>query len=216
MRFTLRYLDERSIELRRLVLDCATETHAFSRAMKLRGAEAMELWRGRQLLWRIKPRQSSLGEASLFRRPSFLAVVASVVVALAATGAAAGPPPGKGKSHGKGGGAGTATAEVRFTFSEGDRIAVRDYYGTAFEGGRCPPGLAKKNNGCMPPGQAKKWAMGRPLAPDVVFHDLPDALRLRLSLPPVGYRYVRVAGDILLIAAGTGMVAAAIEDLARN
>lgn len=23
-------------------------------------------------------------------------------------------------------------------------------------GGRCPPGLAKKHNGCMPPGQAKK------------------------------------------------------------
>lgn len=25
-----------------------------------------------------------------------------------------------------------------------------------YGGGGCPPGLAKKNNGCMPPGQAKK------------------------------------------------------------
>ncbi len=28
-------------------------------------------------------------------------------------------------------------------------------YGYAYGGG-CPPGLAKKNNGCLPPGQAKK------------------------------------------------------------
>ena len=26
----------------------------------------------------------------------------------------------------------------------------------AYGSGRCPPGLAKKNNGCLPPGQAKK------------------------------------------------------------
>jgi len=26
--------------------------------------------------------------------------------------------------------------------------------------GGCPPGLAKKNNGCMPPGQARKLARG--------------------------------------------------------
>jgi hypothetical protein len=27
---------------------------------------------------------------------------------------------------------------------------------TGYGAGGCPPGLAKKNNGCMPPGQAKK------------------------------------------------------------
>ena len=27
--------------------------------------------------------------------------------------------------------------------------------------GRCPPGLAKKHNGCMPPGQARKLARGQ-------------------------------------------------------
>jgi hypothetical protein len=26
--------------------------------------------------------------------------------------------------------------------------------------GQCPPGLAKKNNGCLPPGQAKKYGIG--------------------------------------------------------
>ena len=34
-------------------------------------------------------------------------------------------------------------------------------------------------------------------------------------MPLPGYRYVRVASDILMIAAGTGMVADAIEDLGR-
>jgi Ni/Co efflux regulator RcnB len=34
-------------------------------------------------------------------------------------------------------------------------------------------------------------------------------------VPPSGYRYVRVASDILLIAAGTGMVVDAIQDLGR-
>ncbi len=33
--------------------------------------------------------------------------------------------------------------------------------------------------------------------------------------PPLGYRYVRVAGDILLIATGTSMVMDAIMDLGR-
>src|SRR5262245_40214976 len=29
-------------------------------------------------------------------------------------------------------------------------------YAYGYGGGGCPPGLAKKNNGCLPPGQAKK------------------------------------------------------------
>lgn len=114
-----------------------------------------------------------------------------------------------GKSHRGNGGSLT----IDFHFSDGDRMAVRDYYGHP-PGGHCPPGLAKKNNGCLPPGQAKKWRMGFPLPRDVIFHDLPRELSMRLSVPPSGYKYVRVAGDILMIAIGSGMVAAAIEDLA--
>ena len=41
-------------------------------------------------------------------------------------------------------------------FGEEQRVVVYEYYGESFRSGRCPPGLAKKNNGCMPPGQAKK------------------------------------------------------------
>jgi hypothetical protein len=100
-------------------------------------------------------------------------------------------------------------------FADGQRKVVHDYYGEQARTGRCPPGLAKKNNGCMPPGQAKKWTVGRPLARDVVFYEVPPALIARIGRPPAQHRYVRVASDILLIALGTGMEVDAIQDLGR-
>ena len=76
--------------------------------------------------------------------------------------------------------------------------------------------LAKKRNGCLPPGQAKKrWRVGRPLPREVIFHDLPPPLVVELGPPPLGYRYARVANDVLLLAIGTGMVVDAITDLGR-
>lgn len=156
-----------------------------------------------------------------------LAVSLGVVVALAgmtpALPAFADPPgghPGKGRGapqHDtpRGGGGHGDGISINISFNDHDRMIVRDYFGGLAARGHCPPGLAKKQNGCMPPGQAKKWAMGRPLPHDVIFYDLPRDLMIRLSPPPAGYRYVRVAADILMIAVGTGMVAAAIEDLAR-
>ncbi len=103
-----------------------------------------------------------------------------------------------------------------FRFDDRVRIVVRDYYyGERFEAGHCPPGLAKKRNGCLPPGQAKKWRRGEPLPAGIVYYDLPPVLLGRLPPPPPHHRYVRVAGDILLIAIGTAMVVDAIEDLGR-
>jgi len=104
---------------------------------------------------------------------------------------------------------------VEFRFGDKERRAVRGYYGGEARGGKCPPGLAKKGNGCMPPGQAKKWAMGRPLPRDVVYHDLPHDLLIRLPVPPAGHRYVQVAGDVLMIAVGSSMVVDAIQDILR-
>lgn len=100
-------------------------------------------------------------------------------------------------------------------FGNQHRVAVRDYYGERFQSGRCPPGLAKKHNGCMPPGQARMWELGRPLPRDVVYYEVPQPLVVQLGLPPKGYRYVRVAADILMIAAGTALVVDAIQDLGR-
>src|SRR3954471_16794205 len=101
-------------------------------------------------------------------------------------------------------------------FDDHKRVVVREYYQVEYEGkGRCPPGLAKKHNGCMPPGQAKKWQMGRPLPREVVYYPVPPELEVRIGIPPAGYKYVRVASDILMIPVGTGVVADAIQDLGR-
>jgi len=100
-------------------------------------------------------------------------------------------------------------------FIDRHQTVIRDYYVNDYKTNHCPPGLAKKHNGCMPPGQAKKWAIGRPLPRDVVYYDLPTALAMTMGPPPPGYRFVRVASDILMISIGTGMVKDAINDLGR-
>jgi hypothetical protein len=80
--------------------------------------------------------------------------------ALAATTAPALAKPGKGNAHsqhakGKHGG-----KHAGMRHGDSDRWTVRsDRFGRMYAldaRGSCPPGLAKKNNGCMPPGQAKK------------------------------------------------------------
>jgi len=139
-----------------------------------------------------------------------------VAAVLAAGPALADKPEGKGKGHGKGHGKGDERAESverRVYFNDQHRGYVREYYHEEYRRGHCPPGLAKKNNGCMPPGQAKKWQVGRPLPREVIYYDLPPQVVVRLGTPPAGHRYVRVAADILLIAIGTGMVIDAIQDL---
>lgn len=102
---------------------------------------------------------------------------------------------------------------INHNFDDRQRAVVHAYFGPRFQSGLCPPGLAKKYNGCVAPGQAKKWRMGYPLPSGVTFYDLPPHLIGRLGEPGPGYRYVRVAADILLIAVATGMVIDAIEDL---
>jgi Ni/Co efflux regulator RcnB len=99
-------------------------------------------------------------------------------------------------------------------FGEHQRVAVRSYYEQ--RGGKgCPPGLAKKHNGCLPPGQARKWAVGQPLPTNVIYYPVPTAVVTQIGVPPAGYRYVRVASDILLIAVGSRMVVDGMQDLVR-
>jgi len=77
--------------------------------------------------------------------------------------------------------------------------ARRVYHEQYASAGKCPPGLAKKNNGCMPPGQARKWAVGQPLPADVVVYEVPRPILVTLPPAPVGYRYERVGADIVLV-----------------
>jgi Ni/Co efflux regulator RcnB len=99
-------------------------------------------------------------------------------------------------------------------FGDRQRDAVYERYGHSTRA-NCPPGLAKKNNGCQPPGQAKKWKMGQPLPRDISYRPVEADIRVRLGTPPAGHEFVRVAQDILLIAVGTSIVIDAIEDLQR-
>ena len=113
------------------------------------------------------------------------------------------PPPGPGPQvHGE-----------SYRFHGDQRVVIRDYYTTQFRSGRCPPGLARKHNGCVPPGHERVWVVGRPLPREVIYYELPSSLVIRLGQPPAHHRYVRIGADILLIAIGTGMVVDAIEDL---
>lgn len=95
-----------------------------------------------------------------------------------------------------------------------DRTLVRTYYRDEYVAGRCPPGLAKKNNGCLPPGQAKKmWIVGQPLPPEVVYYPIQRELWTQLTPPPYGYEYVQVDDNIVLIATASRVIAALLGNV---
>ena len=142
----------------------------------------------------------------------YSARIALILVCLIAAASAMADPPewaGKGKGKGKG----HDSARVAH-FSDQHRGYVQEYYTEQYRSAQgCPPGLAKKNNGCMPPGQARKWQIGQPLPRDVVYYDVPAPLVTRLGPPPPGYRYVRVGGDILLVKTEGAIIVDALQYL---
>ena len=101
-----------------------------------------------------------------------------------------------------------ARQEIQFGahFQDRQREAVHRYYAGQRAKGRCPPGLAKKKNGCLPPGLAKKWSRGQPLPTSLVLYPVPMGVMTHIGPPPPGYKYVRVANDLLLVALGTMIV----------
>ena len=101
-----------------------------------------------------------------------------------------------------------ASDEIAIRIGSDDRLAIRSYLSDHYRP-NCPPGLAKKRNGCLPPGQAKKYAIGRPLAVDI-WQPIPDDLFSLLSAAPFGHRYVMVDKDVLLISEATHKVVDAI------
>lgn len=113
--------------------------------------------------------------------------------------------PGKGKKA-------DASLTIRFTAEQ--RGAAQGWYAETYGRGNCPPGLAKKNNGCLPPGQAKKrYAVGKPLGSGVQYQPISAELSVRIGKPPEGYLYVTLDGDLLKLAVGTLLVVDAIDGL---
>ncbi|MGE4241129.1 hypothetical protein [Ramlibacter sp.] len=92
-------------------------------------------------------------------------------------------------------------------FNDRHRTVVRNYYVTNYPVGKsCPPGLAKKHNGCLPPGHAKRLALGQPVPAGVTYYTVPQPVLVQLPPVPYGYRYVRVGNDIALLSPQTALV----------
>ncbi len=99
-------------------------------------------------------------------------------------------------------------------FNDQHRNAARQSYVQYYsEGKKCPPGLAKKNNGCLPPGHARNWAVGQPVPRGVVFYSVPQPVLTRLPAAPYGYRYGRLGGDVVLVVQGQNIVVDIILDV---
>jgi len=140
------------------------------------------------------------------RRLVALALASSLVGPIALS--AQKPKKEKEKSH--------ETPVVTVVFSATQREAARSYFVKEHGRDNCPPGLAKKHNGCLPPGQAKKrYAVGHSLPQGIVVGELPVELSVRIGPAPPGYRYGIVDGDLVKLAVGTMLVVDAIEGLVR-
>jgi hypothetical protein len=106
--------------------------------------------------------------------------------------------------------------QVTLVFSATQRDAARSYFVKEHGRGNCPPGLAKKHNGCLPPGQAKKrYVVGHSLPQGLVVEEVPVELSVRIGPAPPGYRYGILDGDLLKLAVGTTLVVDAIEGMVR-
>ena len=97
-------------------------------------------------------------------------------------------------------------------------------YGYGYQGpvgygvGGCPPGLAKKNNGCMPPGQAKKLRAGQRYVQGYGsrygYGQIPYDLRRQYSLDPRD-RYYYDNGYLYQVDPRTMLVQQVISALLR-
>jgi len=148
-----------------------------------------------------------------------LLFVALAAVLFVASPAAAKKKEGHGKGHhgdhhGKGQrGERASVVEVNVVFSPQQRVVFHEYRDERYRK-HCPPGLAKKRNGCQPPGQAKKrYRVGQPIEYPILIAPVPPELEVRIGVPPVGYVYGMLDGDLVKLAAGTLMVVDALDGL---
>jgi len=104
---------------------------------------------------------------------------------------------------------------MRVYFDNEQKQLVRRYFTEEKRRLRCPPGLAKKHNGCNPPGQLQRWQLGQTLQQEVNYSVLPADLTAIFGQPQAGYHYGMVDSDILLLIDGTEMVVDAITNFGQ-
>lgn len=98
----------------------------------------------------------------------------------------------------------------RFVDRDRDGVDDRREAGNRYGVNACPPGLAKKNNGCLPPGQAKKsFEVGQRVPSGYNYYtdyrDLPSDYYTRYNLDD-DYRYIRRDGSLYEVDPVTSIV----------
>ena len=92
----------------------------------------------------------------------------------------------------------------------------RNYYG--YGDRHCPPGLAKKHNGCRPPGHAKRWNRGDRWRSDYgryyTYNRIPYDIRQRYDLNS-RYRYYYNDGYLYQVDPRTQLISQVISALLR-
>lgn len=96
-----------------------------------------------------------------------------------------------------------------------DRFAYRD--ANRYGANACPPGLAKKGNGCMPPGQAKRlFAEGQRIPGGYNYYtdynNIPVQYRNQYNLDP-NYNYIYRDNSIYVVDPRTSLVQRVIGSL---
>ena len=125
--------------------------------------------------------------------------------------------PGHGHGHG---GKGHAAAAKHGKSSRG--VILSDRYGRLYAlnaRGSCPPGLAKRGNGCLPPGQAKKMynvgqRYNRNFGNPWSYNQIPDYLRSQYAFDP-NDRYYYGNGYLYQVDPRTLLVQQVISALLR-
>lgn len=141
---------------------------------------------------------------------------------------------GNGNGNGKGGGhakghAGVVAADTSVRGHAGDRgnaarhavvvqqapvTTVQPLLGPNYGSNACPPGLARKNNGCLPPGQAKQIAIGQRIPSGVQYsYTVPQPVLSTLPAAPLGYRYAVVGNDVVLVNSDTNIISNILRGL---
>jgi hypothetical protein len=95
------------------------------------------------------------------------------------------------------------------------RPAVKSKAGKRYGSNACPPGLAAKRNGCLPPGQARKlFNVGQRIPSGYDFYtsygNIPVAYRDQYGLTD-GYRYIQRDQSIYVVDPRTSLVTRIID-----
>jgi hypothetical protein len=108
------------------------------------------------------------------------------------------------------------TAGTALALSATPALAKHGHGDRNWTGSNCPPGLAKKHNGCMAPGQAKKYySRGERIPRDwryVQYSSLPESYRDRYRYND-DYRYYYNDGRVYAVDPTTRLIQTVISIL---